>query len=186
MDSQKSPDTIAVWTTFPVSINASPHIFFCFTLKHTNDVSFFWILKLFTLYWNSLTWFIRLLFPGFTFLLKTTLILIWKRIVPPLSPLLQNPPASSYSPSSSTRISSWQFPWIPKIFVPFSSYLVAGSLCNNVHTHCICSNKCPSSVLFFCTSSWVVLCCYLCNNYPLQWLCPQPYPLVRGVSFSIL
>ena len=110
-----------------------------------------------------------------------------KQIIPPfpLSPLLQNPPTSSYSQSSPPRISSWQFPRIPKIFVPFSSSLVAGSLWNNVLTCCSCSNQRPSSVLF-CTSFWVVLGCYLCNNYPLHWLCPQPYPLVRGVSLSIL
>ena len=42
-----------------------------------------------------------------------------KWIVSPSSPLLKNPPTSSYSPPSSPRISSWQFPWRPEIFVLF-------------------------------------------------------------------
>ena len=100
-----------------------------------------------------------------------------KQIVPPMSPLLQNPLASRYSPSSPSRISSWIFPPIPKIFALFSSSLVAGSLWINVHTCFSCSNKRPSSVLT-CTISWVVLSCYLSNNYPLHWLCPQHYPLI--------
>ena len=72
--------------------------------------------------------------------------------------------------------SSWTFPQIPETFVLFSSSLVAGSLWNNVHTCCSCSNKRPFSILF-CTSSWVVLGCYLCKNYSLHWLCPHPIPL---------
>ena len=96
-----------------------------------------------------------------------------KQIVPPLTPLLQNPSASSYSPSSPPKIYSQHPPCIPEILVLFLSSLVAGSLWNNVRTRCSCSNKRLSSVLF-CISSWVVLGCYLCNHYPLYWLCPQP------------
>ena len=79
-----------------------------------------------------------------------------KQIVPPLSPILQNPLASSYSPSLPSRISSWTCPKLPKIFVLFLFSLVAGSLWNNVWTHCSCSNKRPHPFLF-CNSSWMVL-----------------------------
>ena len=75
MDSQKAPDTIAWWTRFPVSINASPKIFCCFILKHANDVFLFRILKLFTLFCNPCTLFIGWFFPDFMFSLWTTLIL---------------------------------------------------------------------------------------------------------------
>ena len=181
MDSQKSPDTIAEWTRFPVSINACQKIFLCFTLKHANDVFLFWILKLFTLNCNVSIW---LFFPGFTFHCEQHWYLR-KWIVPPSSPLLQNPPASSYNPPSSpSRINSWQFPQIIEIFVLFLSSLIAGSLWNNVLTCCSCNNKHPS--VLFCSSTWVVLSCYFCKNYPLYWLFPQPYPLVHGVSLSIL
>ena len=93
------------------------------------------------------------------------------------SPLLQNPPASSYSPPSLPRLSSRQFPWLPEIFVTFLFSLVSGSLWNNEHSCCSCSHKCPSSILF-CNSSWVALGHNLCNNYPLHWICPQPDPQV--------
>ena len=66
MDFQEAQDTIPEWTRFSVSINASPKIFCCFTLKHANDVFFFWILKLFTLFCSAWTWFIRWIFPVFT------------------------------------------------------------------------------------------------------------------------
>ena len=159
-------------------------MFFSLTLYHANDVFLCTILILFTLHFNAWTWFIRCFFLVSRFQCEQHRYLR-KRSVPPLSPLLQKPPASSYSPLSPPRISSQHPPLIPKIYVLFLSSLVAGSLWKDVRTRFSFSNKCFSLVLF-CTSSWVVLGCYLCNNYPLYWLCPQPYPLVCKVFLSIL
>ena len=174
MDSHKSQDTIAEWSGFLVSASTRPYMFLCLTLKQANDVFFFLILRLFTLHCNFWIWCIRwssLVSPFHCELHRY----LRKQIVWPSSPLLKNPPASRYSPPSPPRVSSWQIPQRPEIFVPFSSSLVAGSLWNNVHACCSFSNKRPSSVLH-CNSSWVVLDYYLCNNYPLYWLCTQSYP----------
>ena len=121
------------------------------------------ILILFTLHCNAWTWFIRWFYPGFTISLWTTSI-------------LEETDSSSFV-SSTAKSSDFQlFSFITsqnilsisssnsRDLCYFSFSLVAVSFWNNVSTRCHCSNKRLSSVLF-CTSSWVVLGCYLCNNY---------------------
>ena len=115
-------------------------MFFSLTLKHANDVFLCTILYIATLGLDSSDDFF--LVSRFT----VNNINTWGNgSFPLLSPRLQNPPASSYSPSLSSRISSHFPPQIPETFVLFSSCLVAGN-----------GHPCPGPVLP-CNWSWIVL-----------------------------
>ena len=118
-----------------------------------------------------------------------------KQIVPPLSPLLQNPLTSSYSTALPSRIYSWTCPQLPEILVLFSSSLVTGSpwiflalytLSSHVLADFI-SNSGPADWLcnwnsLRCTSIWVVLGldslskCYTNNSYSAHWPCYRNPP----------
>ena len=90
------------------------------------------------------------------------------------------PLLSSYTCLSPLGLSSWSLPRWAEILVSFLFSLVAGSPWNNVHACHSWSNGHPSSILH-CKQSWVVIFITL-----IHWLCTRQYPLVRGVSFSIL
>ena len=98
-----------------------------------------------------------------------------KQIVPPLSPLLQNPRASSYSSALPSRIYSLPCPQISEILVLFSNSLVAGSFWNNVLIYCNCSNGCLHLVLP-CNSSWIVLGLDTLSSHVLADCIPNSVP----------
>ena len=177
---------MAECTKFPVSINTKPKIFCCFTLNRANDVSFSCNLKYSHYSLNNRDCVTDDILLVSRFHCEQHQYLR-KRIVSPLSSLLQNHLASSYPPSSPPRISSQHPPRIPKIFVLFSSLLVAGSLWNNVVVVVVvvATNVFPlSSSVFHPGLSLVVT--FVTIIHCIGFVHSQPNPLVSGVSLSFL